>query len=226
MALLPSACGASASSIFSHRPPAYIERRWHGVGGVQRGDLQLPGTTGGIVTPGSSVFHGQRYRNPGSSVRRGGRPGTFRSSGHVRLRDLGQPARAGAVGSGSLREETAVLCRPARRAVFRQRDQEPAAAGIVPATGRRSPAPLSPVRLHSTSSEHLSGHPQGRPRADGWLYEEGGGVQQGRYWQSTGASGEGLRKTPANRTWRPRSVASSMSRCAYAWSQTCRSARS
>ena len=110
-----------------HRPhrrsAAARERGRHGLGHVQRGDLQFPRGARRIGEAGPPVPHALRHRSARARIRGVGRRIREAAEWDVRVRHSRRPPRSRAARARPSRHQAALLLRPRRHALFRLRDQ-------------------------------------------------------------------------------------------------------
>ena len=153
-----------------HRPrdraPAHPERGRHGVGRLQRRDLQLPGAPPRARGAWACLLHRDGHGDDRPPLRGG--PGRLREEAarHVRLRPLGCAPPDAAGGSRPAGHQAALLCRGRRQAPLRVGAEGAAAVGR--RRGRpqleRGQPPLH-VRVHARGGQHHRRRPQARARA-------------------------------------------------------------
>ena len=134
------------------RPPANSQRRPHGVGGLQRRNLQLPRTARHARGRRAPLLHVERHGNHRSRLRGMGRRGVLPAARHVRHRHLGRATRArccsAAIAPASSRSTTP---KPAGRLFF---GSEAKCLLANPEVDRSTRSPRRSITISRISTRH------------------------------------------------------------------------
>ena len=153
-----------------HQPMA--DRGGVRLGGLQRGNLQLPRAAPRAGGAGSRLSHPLRHRSDPPWLQAVGRRGLQSSQRHVRPGPLGRAPPAADPGPRRHGHQAGVL--PGRFWIGAVRVGAAGHSCRAPGTagrGRDRPESLPALSLHALAADALSGHPQAGARHDGGLRE-------------------------------------------------------